>query len=124
MYKKLRHTERPFVVHLFIGVSHLEIPKKLNRIKSKLAYFEPDYFQLDINTTGACTFDLEETLPGHFCLYFPIKPDAGTIAHEVFHAVVRHFRYIGVDLTESNEETYAYSIDWIVTEIHKMIKKL
>lgn len=122
MYAKIRHPERPFVLHVFCKVDPREMSKKLNRIKSKNFYFPADFFDVEDKNDEALTHDLSETIPAHFCLQFPSYPDVGTIAHEVFHVVAMHMRYVNIPLQESSEETYAYMFSWLVGEVYKKIE--
>lgn len=120
MYAKIRHPERPFVLHVFCGVEPSDISKKLNRIKKKEFYFTQDYFEIDRNDE-AVTHDLSEVIHGHFCIQFHEVPNVGTIAHEIFHVVAKHMRYVNIPLDESSEETFAYMFSWLVGEVHKKL---
>lgn len=123
MYAKIKHPERPFVLHIFVGVKPEDISKKLNRQKGRTMYFPSDYFDQENNNDEALTHDLEDVLSGHFCIQFNSFPDIGTIAHEVFHVVAKHMRYVSLPLTESSEESYAYMFSWLVNEINNKIQK-
>lgn len=46
---------------------------------------------------------------------------AGSIAHECFHAVSAIMRNKGVVFCEESEESFAYLLDYIVTEVNKII---
>jgi hypothetical protein len=118
MYKKVRHQERPFVLHICIGMTPDAIAKRLNTTK---LYYEADYFTLDENAIGEA-YDLHDTRPGHFVIIF--RDDTihtNDIAHEAVHVAVRHFRYIGQPLDINSEESYAYMIGWITGIIYDMI---
>ena len=121
MYLKLKHPERPFVLHVFVSEPSAAISRRLNRYKTKRSSFESDYFDLQINE-DACVFDLEDTLPAHYVMIFPKKPFIGDIVHESFHAVAKHFHYIGTPLSIQTEEQYAYFISWIVESIDRWLK--
>lgn len=116
MYKKLRHPERPFVLHIFIGCDPPGIARKLNLHKKKKSKIPPDYFIQDENDT-AITHDLVDYLPGHFAIILYPGYTAEDIAHEAVHATARHFRYIGQPLTIDSEESYAYMVGWITKVI-------
>ena len=118
MYKKIRHQERPFVLHVCIGMTSEAISKKLSTAKVK---YESDYFVLDQNAIGEA-YDLEDTRPGHFCIIFNNTDiTVVDIAHEAVHCTARHFRYIGQSLTIESEESYAYMTGWITGIIYDMI---
>ena len=42
--------------------------------------------------------------------------DAGAVAHEAFHATSYVMEYLGVKFDPLNHETFAYYLDWLVTE--------
>ena len=42
--------------------------------------------------------------------------DAGTIAHEAFHATSYAMEYLGVKFDPLNHETFAYYLNWLVKE--------
>lgn len=46
----------------------------------------------------------------------------GSLAHEIFHAVEFIMERIGMKLTIESDESYAYLIGYLTTEIHKKIK--
>ena len=121
MYLKLKHPERPFVLHVFVSEPSTSVSKRLNRHKTKVAKFDPDYFELGQNEAAA-VYDLEDTLPAHYVMIFPKKPYVGDIVHESFHAVAKHFNYIGTPLTPETEEQFAYFISWIVESIDRWLK--
>lgn len=122
MYKKIRHPERPLVLHIFIGCESKAIAQKLNRIKGNRVYFPADFFVMGDDTL-AFTFDMEEGLSGHLAVVFRDNPSIGTICHEAVHCVSRHFRYIGQPLDINSEESYAYMVEWITGIVHKMVSK-
>lgn len=121
IYKKIELTERPFVLHIFMGQDHEAITKKLNRRKNKLKPIQSDFFKQDSNN-DAVLFDITDHLPGHFVMVFYHLPPPSTIAHEAFHCTAQHFRYIGQPLDENSEESYAYMIDWLTSTIMKTLK--
>jgi hypothetical protein len=121
-YKRFSHKERPFVLHVFVDYAPSDIADKMNKVKSssrvKGIVFEPDHFELS-DSDEACTFEVDEVLPGHYCLVLrhpPVK--VGTIAHELIHIIARHFRYIGTPLTIDTEESYAYMMSWLMDELN------
>jgi hypothetical protein len=121
-YKRFSHKERPFVLHVFVDYAPSDIAEKMNKVKSssrvKGIVFEPDHFELS-DSDEACTFEVDEVLPGHYCLVLrhpPVK--VGTIAHELIHIIARHFRYIGTPLTIDTEESYAYMMSWLMDELN------
>jgi len=118
MYKVVRHQERPFVLHICIGMTPEAIATKLSTGKVK---FEPDYFILDSSAVGEA-YDLEDTRPGHFAIIFlNDNIDISTMAHEATHVAIQHFRYIRQPLDINSEESYAYMIGWITGIIYNMI---
>lgn len=123
-YKKFRHTERPFVLHVFIGGEPVQIAEKMNKVKSRSKqrdyYFADDHFELD-PLNEAAMFDLAEVLPGQYCLIFRDNVTPGQISHELVHVISHHFRYIGTPLTLETEESYAYMMSWLTDEIHKLL---
>lgn len=121
IYKKVSHPERPFVLHIVVGVPSKELTHKLNRTKKKIKPLPPDYFAQD-ERDEALTHDISDYIPGHFVIYFNHPPLLDVIIHESFHCVAQHFRYIGQPLDENSEESYAYMLDWLTTKIIKAVK--
>jgi hypothetical protein len=121
MYLKLKHPERPFVLHVFVSEEVHLVSRKLNRIKTIKEKFDPNYFELHDNEDAA-VFDLEDSLPAHYVMILRKKPYIGDIVHESFHAVAKHFNYIGTPLTPETEEQFAYFISWIVESIDRWLK--
>ena len=120
LYKRIQHPERPFIVHIVMGVEPKKLAYKLNRNKTKLKSIPSDYFDQDANNE-ATVHDLVDYLPAHYVMIFHSAPQFNAIAHESFHCVARHFRYIGQDLDESSEESYAYMLDWLTSVIIKTL---
>ena len=116
MYVYINHPERPFKLHVFIGVEPRDISKRLNRNRNKTHSFPKDYFSVHENDE-AMSYNLEDSLPGHFVIQFTSVPNMGTLAHEVFHVVAQHFRYVSLPLTKSSEESYAYMISYLIQHI-------
>lgn len=52
-----------------------------------------------------------------------LRPKVETIVHEVVHLVCSHFRHVGIPLTKSTEESYAYYIDYWTELIMKTLRK-
>ena len=78
-------------------------------------------------TAGAYCF--EKTIKGRSAIFIIInrkwflKEDlAGTIAHEVVHAVNYLFLQKGIMPDRYNDETQAYLTGWIVRECHRFFK--
>jgi hypothetical protein len=44
----------------------------------------------------------------------------GIVAHEAFHAIVYLFEKIGIDFAYESEEAYAYSLEYLTTQILKI----
>lgn len=122
MYKKIRHPERPLVLHIFIGCEPKAISQKLNRIKGNKVYFPSDFFVMS-EETDAFTFDMGEGLSGHLAIVFRNNTSVESISHEAMHCVAHHFRYIGQPLDINSEESYAYMVGWITGIVHKMVTK-
>jgi len=54
-------------------------------------------------------------------LVFSSSPDEGTVAHEASHAIQELFRCVGV---RRDDETFAYHLDYLVSRIHKFLKRI
>lgn len=107
-------------MHIFVNASGKAIASKLNRIKFKSQRFEKDDFELS-PSSAAITHDLEYSLPGHYLIQFN-HTDLNTIAHEVFHVVMWHNKYIGQKFNNGSEESYAYLFGYLISEIHEFVK--
>lgn len=125
-YKKIRHFERPFVLHLFVGYTPLEVTAKLNRNKGKISSIPKDFVQND-NKTEAEVYQLSDHLPGHFAFVIwntehKLLNTLCTIVHETFHCTAQHFDYISQPLGSDSEESYAYMQEWLFKEIVVFLK--
>lgn len=110
--------DRPFVVHVFVKATAFEVATKLNRIKNKSEKFNPSEFTMDCDT-DAQTCYLEHNLPGHYGIMFT-KLSIEAIAHEVWHVVMDHGRYIGLKHDQSSEESFAYLFGYLIKEIYEL----
>lgn len=79
-----------------------------------------DDFELS-TSIAAITHDLEYSLPGHYLIQFN-HTDLNTIAHEVFHVVMWHNKYIGQKFNNGSEESYAYLFGYLISEINEFVK--
>lgn len=120
-YKKIALKDRPLVVHVFVKATAKEVATKLNRIRNKAARFEPNEFTID-HDTDAQTCYLEHSLPGQYVIMFT-KLSIEPIAHEVWHVVMDHARYIGLKHDHSSEESFAYLFGYLIKEIHGLTAK-
>lgn len=117
-YKKIALKDRPLVVHVFVKATAKEVATKLNRIHNKAVRFEPSEFTI-AHDTDAQTCYLEHSLPGQYVIMFT-KLSIEAIAHEVWHVVMDHGRYIGLKHDDSSEESFAYLFGYLIKEIHEL----
>lgn len=58
-----------------------------------------------------------------FFIWMPEKPktaqEAGTLAHEIFHATCAMLENIGMALSDDSEEAYAYTIGFITEKLNE-----
>jgi len=118
IYKKIALKDRPFVVHVFVKATAFEVATKLNRIRNKSEKFNPSEFTMD-SDTDAQTCYLEHSLPGQYVIMFT-KLSIEAIAHEVWHVVMDHGRYIGLKHDQSSEESFAYLFGYLIKEIYEL----
>mgnify|MGYP006187243195 FL=1 len=118
IYKKIALKDRPFVVHVFVKATAFEVASKLNRIRNKSEKFNPSEFTMD-SDTDAQTCYLEHSLPGQYVIMFT-KLSIEAIAHEVWHVVMDHGRYIGLKHDQSSEESFAYLFGYLIKEIYEL----
>ena len=116
-YKRIILKDRPFRLHVFHGYRPGEIATKLNSINKSGNKFKALAFKPDRNS-DAETHYLAPDMPGHYVINL-IKVDIEVIAHEVFHVVMEHHRYIGVTPDVSSEESFAYLFGYLIKEIHE-----
>lgn len=107
-------------MHIFIGGNGKEVSARLNRIKNKLHKHNAQDFELS-SSSSAYAYDLEYSLPGHYAIVFK-HTDLNTIAHEVFHIVMWHNKYIGQRFNNGNEESFAYLFGYLISEIYDFQK--
>lgn len=110
----------PFTLHIFVNAKPVDVVKKMNRIRIKSQKFLKDDFEIS-DSAVASSYDLEYALPGHWLIAFK-STDLNTIAHEVFHIVMWHNKYIGQRFNSSSEESYAYLFGYLIQEIYEFIK--
>ena len=113
--------DRPLVVHIFVKATAKEVSTRLNRIRNKSGKFNPSEFTM-AHDTDAQTCYLEHNLPGSYVIMFS-KLTIDAIAHEVWHVVMDHARYIGLKHDESSEESFAYLFGYLIKEIHDLTAK-
>ena len=118
IYKKIALKDRPFVVHVFVKATAYEVATKLNRIKKKAEKFESSEFTMDADT-DAQTCYLQHSLPGQYVIMFS-KLSLEAIAHEVWHVVMDHGRYIGLKHDQNSEESFAYLFGYLIKEIYEL----
>ncbi len=53
-------------------------------------------------------------------IFFTAKSSVGVIAHEVFHAIWRMFKYIGA---KNENEVFAYHLSWILDRVLEFKKE-
>lgn len=121
IYKKIALKDRPLVVHIFVKATAKEVSTRLNRIRNKSGKFNPSEFTM-AHDTDAQTCYLEHNLPGSYVIMFS-KLTIDAIAHEVWHVVMDHARYIGLKHDESSEESFAYLFGYLIKEIHDLTAK-
>ena len=119
-YHKIVLKHLPFTLHIFVKATPMAIARKLNGIKLKSTKFEKSDFEMSASSV-ASTYDLEYSLPGHYLIHFH-HTDLNTIAHEVFHVVMWHNKYIGQKFNNGSEESYAYLFGYLISEIDEFIK--
>lgn len=110
----------PFTLHIFVNAKPLDIVKKLNKSRNKNQRFKVDDFEIS-DSAVASSYELEYNLPGHWLIVFRAT-DLNTIAHEVFHVVMWHNKYIGQRFNSSSEESYAYLFGYLIQEIYEFVK--
>ena len=120
-YKKIILKDRPFVLHVFYKASTREVTTKLNRIRKKSVKFDLLEFTMD-HDTDAQTCYLGHSLPGNYAIMLR-RSDIESIAHEVWHVVMDHGRYIGLEHNEASEESYAYLFGYLIKQIHDFTQK-
>lgn len=52
-----------------------------------------------------------------FFIFFQVRPQVGTVAHESVHAATRLCEHLGVPFDSHNDETLAYMVDYFVQTI-------
>lgn len=119
-YHKIVLKHLPFTLHIFVRSTPMGIAKKLNGIKLKSQRFDKSDFEMSASSV-ASTYDLEYSLPGHYLIHFH-QTDLNTIAHEVFHVVMWHNKYIGQKFNNGSEESYAYLFGYLISEINELVK--
>lgn len=83
---------------------------------AKHVFKDDDYKDVLYERAEAVTCHREE----HSYVFFQPNADAGTVAHEVWHALRRQFKRIGAKL---ENELFAYHLEYVVNEVVDILKK-
>ena len=103
---------------------HFGEKKELRNVLAK--YMSKEKVTSILNAVGVCKSGLTlHNEDGTTIIYIPQKPscseDFGTISHEIFHAVSYVMKDKGIDLTDSSEEVYAYTIGFVTRKLTEII---
>jgi hypothetical protein len=74
----------------------------------------------DLDNAIAAHVPADPELPKRVWLIFGLEPDEATVAHEASHAVRSMLNYVGA---RTDNETFAYHLDYLVGRIHKFLKR-
>lgn len=87
------------------------VPLYGTRLRLKIAE-QPEFDKEGLSDCAACVLTTDEP----FALTVLLRPRAapGTVAHEALHVTRRALERAGVRFNASTEETYAYTLDWVV----------
>jgi hypothetical protein len=107
-YKKaVRMQPLPFRVQVVITS---DLSRSVVQREKQVGKYEPN--------TVDYALQCEDIRSGGVChLFLPINVDAGTIAHEAYHAVRTMLRFVG---SEKEEELVAYHLGYLVRAIHRL----
>ena len=94
----------------------------LEGIKKTLRGLLPDDIHDELDELDHCT-DARTIMfsGGQTVIWFNKDPSYGLISHEVFHAVTYLMDRIGVTLSPSSDEAYAYAVQYLTNEIYSFI---
>lgn len=83
-----------------------------------------DHFEIPDDVAAYTVYDSD--LVEDFCLAACIFKDtkSDTIVHESLHLVREIMSHVGIELTDSSEEAYAYTLEYVYKNVKKVIKKL
>ena len=85
---------------------------------------EPDDFKAIYRVSPENDALTIRTPRGSVVTRFHTRPsEPGIIAHEAFHAAYAILDYVGMTLSDSSEEAFAYMVDWLTSHIHKTINE-
>lgn len=106
--------DRDLMVH-FGGKKELENVLKRYHDKETIDYILKE---VDFNVNG---YTLYNSNKGVYLVWMPSSPSTpkefGILTHELFHASVAMMEAIGVEPSESSEESYAYLIGYLTKKV-------
>lgn len=106
--------DRDLMVHLG-GKKELKHVLKRYHDKETINYILKE---VDFNSNG---YTLYNSGKGVYLVWMPSIPstskDIGVLAHELFHAAIGIMTAIGVEPSESSEESYAYLIGYLTKKV-------
>jgi len=112
----------PFDIFVSIGQTDAQFKNRLKRYNICKLEDELEGFY---NLPGNCQGKTSTLSNGSTVLRLSKIPktpdDFGIITHEIFHAVDGVMKQIGVGLSDTSEEVYAYLTGYITTQIYKRI---
>lgn len=113
----------PLVIYPFdVMVSLGETDEELKKAFKKHKQFEhEDYFKHEMK------YGRSSLLPnGNTVIRMKFYPandyGFGSLAHEIFHTVMKVFDIVGIKWCDESDEAYAYCISYLTTEIYKRLK--
>lgn len=105
-------------IPVFGGILFVQQVKNWDKVNEEFG-FEVDEF------TEALCFSCTKENQGFEChIWFHGKPSGQIIAHECVHLINRIFKWKGVKLSRTNDETQAYFTDWAFGQIEDYFEEL
>jgi len=106
----------PFDCAVFIGHSDEEVEKELRDIGLDLSSEELEAIRMEGDGRSAMLEGGQSVLRLKKLSKVSMK-DMGVLSHEVFHVVDFLFERIGLQLTRSSDEAYAYMIQYLTKKV-------
>lgn len=112
----------PFDVFVSIGQSDRQLKQCIKKYSfSELIQEVNEVLSLPANCEGK-TYTLSSGATILRIVNTPKTPhDFGIITHEIFHAVDSIMRQVGVELSDTSDEVYAYLCGYLTTQIYENI---
>jgi hypothetical protein len=134
------------VVLIFVPILMIEVDDKIDVYQDQVITLNGGTYDIDVtvmitaDTEKAMEFVVENTTTsitsedflasgttfsdeeGNIIVWLSSAQDKGVISHELLHATISIMSWVGIPLSDSTEESYAYELQYLTNQFYKQIK--